>query len=42
MELLMNYADGHIAIFNLGLFNHRVRDDEKKSFIFEVDLKYPP
>ena len=42
MELLMNYADGRIAIFDLGVFNHRVTDDEKKSFIFEVDLEYPP
>ena len=42
MELLMNYADGRIAIFDLGVFNHRVTDEEKKSFIFEVDLEYPP
>ena len=41
MELLLNYADGRIAIFDLRLFNHRVTDDEKKSFIFEVDLEYP-
>ena len=42
LELLMNYADGRIAIFDLGIFNHRVTDDQKKSFIFEVDLEYPP
>ena len=42
MELLMNYADGRIAIFDLGKFNHRVKEEEKKSFIFEVDLKYSP
>ena len=42
MELFMNYADGRIAIFDLGVFNHRVTDKEKKSFIFEVDLEYPP
>ena len=41
MKLLMNYADGRIAIFDLGVFNHRVTDEEKKSFIFEVDLEYP-
>ena len=41
MELLMNYADGRIAIFDLGIFNHRVTDREKKSVIFEVDLEYP-
>ena len=41
MELLMNYADGRIDIFDLGLFNHRVTEEEKKSFIFEVDLEYP-
>ena len=27
---------------DLGIFNHRVTDDEKKNFIFEVDLEYPP
>ena len=42
MELLMNYADGRIAIFDLGIFIHLVTDQEKKSFIFEVDLEYPP
>ena len=40
MEQQLNFADGRIAIFDLGLFNHRVLD-EKKSFIFEVDLEYP-
>ena len=29
MALLMNYADGRIAIFDLGIFNHRVTDEEK-------------
>ena len=42
MELLMNYADGRIAIFDLGVFNHRVTDEEKKSFIFDMDLEYQP
>ena len=42
IEFLMNYADGRIAIFDLGIFNHRVTEEEKKSFIFEVDLQYPP
>ena len=42
MELLINYAAGRIAIFDLGVFNHRVTDEEKKSFIFDVDLEYPP
>ena len=42
MELLLNYADGRIDIFDLGLFNYRVTDDEKNSFIFEVDLENPP
>ena len=41
IELLMNYADGRIAIFDLGIFNHRVTEEEKKSFILEVDLEYP-
>ena len=40
MELLLNYADCRIAIFDLGLFNHRVTDEKKKSFIFEMDLEY--
>lgn len=30
IKLLMNYADGAIAIFNLGIFKHRVTDDDKK------------
>ena len=42
IKLLINYADGRIAIFDLGIFNHRVTDEEEKSFIFEVDLEYPP
>ena len=42
IELLMNYAEDRIAIFDLGLFNHWVTDEEKKSFIFEVDLHNPP
>ena len=42
IKLRMNYADGRIAIFDLGVFNHLVTDEEKKSFIFEVDLEYPP
>ena len=41
MEQQLNFADGRIAIFDLGLFDHRVLY-EKKSFIFEVDLEYPP
>ena len=42
MELLLNFANGRIAIFDLGVFNHRMTDEEKKSFIFEMDLEYPP
>ena len=41
MEQQLNFADGRIAIFDLWLFDHRVLD-EKTSFIFEVDLEYPP
>ena len=40
MKQQLNFADGRIAIFDLGLFDNRVLD--KKSFIFEVDLEYPP
>ena len=42
MELLMNYADGRIAIFDLGIFNHWVTGEDKKIFIFEVDFEYSP
>ena len=38
----MNYADGRIAIFDIGLFDHRENEEDKKSFILEVDLEYPP
>ena len=38
----MNYADGRIAIFDTGLFDHRENKEDKKSFILEVDLEYPP
>ena len=41
-EQLLNYTDGRIAIFDTGLFNHRENEKDKKRFIFEVDLKYPP
>ena len=41
MEQTLNFADGPIAMFDLGIFDHRVLDEEK-SFIFEVDLEYPP
>ena len=34
LELLMNYADCRIAIFDLGVFNHRVTNEEENSFIF--------
>ena len=42
LEQLLNYADGRIAIFITGLLAHRKNQEETKSFIFEVDLKYPP
>ena len=42
MGLLLNYADGCIAIFDTGLFDHRENEEDKKSFILEVDLEYPP
>ena len=41
MEQTLNYEGGCIAIFDLCVFDHQVGDD-KKSFIFEVDLEYPP
>ena len=42
MGLLLNYADGRIAIFDTGLFDHRENEEDKKSIILEVNLKYPP
>ena len=42
MGLLLNYADGRIAIFDTGLFDHRENEENKKSFILEVNLEYPP
>ena len=41
MKQQLNFADGRIAIFDQGLFDHRVLD-EKKCFIFVVDLEHPP
>ena len=41
MEQQLNFADCQIAIFDLGLFDHRVLD-EKTSFISEMDMEYPP
>ena len=42
LEELLNYADGRIAIFDTGLFDHRENEEDKKIFILEVDFKYPP
>ena len=42
MGLLLNYADGRRAIFDTGLFDYRKNENNKKSFILEVDLEYPP
>ena len=42
MKLLLNYADKRMAIFDTGLFDHRENEEDKKSFIFEVDMEYPP
>ena len=42
IEQLLNYADGRIAIFDTGLFDHRENEKDKKSFILEVGLEYPP
>ena len=42
VEQLLNYTDVRIAIFDTGLFDHRENDKNKKSFILEVDFKYPP
>ena len=36
----MNYADDRIAMFDTGLFDHRENEEDKKSFILEMDLEY--
>ena len=42
MGLLLNYADGRMAIFDTGLFNHWENEEDKKRFILEVNMEYPP
>ena len=42
MGHLLNYADGRIAIFDTKLFNYWENENDKTSFIFELDLEYPP
>ena len=41
IEQQLNFADGRIAILDLGQFDHLVLN-KKKSFILAVDLDYPP
>ena len=38
MGLLLNYAKSRIAIFDTGLFDHRETEEDKKSFIFELNM----
>ena len=42
MGFLLNFADGRMAIFDTGVFDHRENENDKKSFILEVDLEYLP
>ena len=42
MGLLLNYADGRIAIFDSGLFDYRENEEDNKRIILEVDLEYRP
>ena len=42
MGQLLKYADGRIAIFDTKLFDHPENEEDKKSFILEVDLEYRP
>ena len=42
MELLLIFADDRIAIFNTGLIDIRENKEDKKCFIFEVDIEYKP
>ena len=37
MGLLLNYADGRIAIFDTGLYDYHKKEKDKKSFILEVN-----
>ena len=39
---LLNCADSRIAIFDTGLFDHRENESDEMSFIFEMNLEYPP
>ena len=41
MGQLLNYANCRIALFDTGLFDHRENEEDKKSLILELDLKYP-
>ena len=42
MGLLLNYANGRIVIFDTKLFDNRENEEDKKRFILEMDLEYPP
>ena len=42
MELLLNYGDGRIAIFDTGILNYRENNPDKKILILKVELKYLP
>ena len=42
MKQLLNYADVRIAKFDTGLFDYRVNEEDKKSFIPQLDLEYTP
>ena len=40
MELLLNYSDGRMAIFDTGLFDHWENKKDNKSYILEMDFEY--
>ena len=40
IEVRLNYANGRIEMFHIGLFDHQVNKEDEKSFIIEVDLEY--
>ena len=42
MKILLNYADGQMAIIDIEILNNRENEEDKTSFIFEVDLEYSP
>ena len=41
MEQQLNFANGRISIFDVAQIDYRENEEDRKSFIFDVDLEYP-